>query len=91
MAAVGLVSAGEDGIYHAERRVPADPPRRDALTFANPVPVGRVLERAHHRGADRDDAPTVLEGTSDGAHGVVRNPVRLVERQTRVELRVSGR
>jgi hypothetical protein len=50
-----------------------------------------ALERAHHRGTDRDHAPTALPTTSVSGGSLFRNRVALWEWQHRVELGIAER
>jgi len=49
-----------------------------------------MLERAHDRGADRDDPPALCLRAPDRRCGRVRDAVGLVERQASIELPVPG-
>ena len=50
-----------------------------------------VLECAHDRCPDRDDASAVRSRPADGARGRFRNAIGLVERKAPVELGIAGR
>ena len=60
VARAALVGARENRVDDAEARRWADALCRHPVAgMDDPVAAGRVLERAHDRGADRHDAPAI--------------------------------
>ena len=92
MARSGLVRARHNRIDDTKLRRSADSLCRDAVTGVNDAVARRgVLDRAHDRRADRDDPATASLGAIDLARRRRGDPIRLIERQAAIKIRVAGR
>ena len=92
MAFPGLVHAGEDRVHDAELGLAPDASARNAVPGADAAVTGsRRLERANDGRSNGDDPPAARLRAIDRRRGSLRDAKRLVERETRVERRTSGR
>ena len=91
MAVAWLVNAADDGVDDAELTVRPEPLVGDARTGGQAATRSGVLQSARHRRAEGDHATARRGGLPYRAHRILRNPVRLIERQPTVKYWVAGR
>jgi len=90
VAGAGLVRAADDRIDDSQRGRRAEALIGQAVAGAQAVPLRRgVFERARHRRAEGDHAAAAAVRALDRIDRRLRQAVRLVERQPRVECGIA--
>jgi len=89
VAGAGLVRTRQDRIHYAQMGCAADPMSGDTFSGADrTILESCVLERADRGRAHGNDSPASRASIADERCGGVRDPIRLIEGQPRVELRI---
>lgn len=92
VAFAGLVRAGDDGVRDAELHLAPDPSARNAIPGPHAaVAVRRRFERPDDRRSNGDDPPAARLRAIDGRCSSLENVKELIQRETRVQRRASGR
>jgi hypothetical protein len=90
VAGARLVRAADDGIGHAQPGARPDALIGKAGARAKRAARCGVFQRPGHRGAQRDHPCAAGLGSGDRPHRRQRDPVRLIERQTRIQFSITG-